>query len=572
MTNRTALGIALALIVLGVLFRTLVSGWGPPAETPAAQATLFGLAGYPADNLSYVSWAQQAHDGRWLFDILYTTTTHDRLFFNPLFLLVGRLASLLSVSPLLVLNVLALFSLPIVVLCIAQVGRSLGLSSAATLAATCLAIGGAGLSWLRRVIEWAGVRDLLLVGPVGPDLSFYDVYPVVAYFVAPYHAASLAFLALLTLVIVRYDDDSRGFGTAGAVALAGMGVLVASIRPHTAIMVLVAYGAVTTATLLADMPASLRRRRVGVCALLAVAMLPPVLYSVWVAQQPVWSAYAGRHPDERHDWLIGFFLLWALGAAGAASIGWPRLLRSPFAFLAAWALGAASLLLVLNGLIYPKLTYGFTIALAVLAGVAIDRYGARLTSPRIRAAAVVLLAFLALASPLLMMRGFVVARGTLSYSEFFEVVRALRQDAVSPFPAVLTDCDTGVLLPGLSGARVFCGHWALTDDNRQKIVLLSRLGFLEEGRPVQAFPNVGDEDVETQARRLADQLSTNTFQYLIVRKRDRIYGSLSAAADCTVKDGDRFVLFRMCPEVRSRLSAAVASETRTRHASSRSNS
>jgi hypothetical protein len=185
---------------------------------------------------------------------------------------------------------------------------------------------------------------------------------------------------------------------------------------------------------------------------------------------------------------------------------------------------------------------------------------------------VVFLAFIALASPLLMMRGFVMTRGTLSYSEFFEVVRALRQDAGSPFPAVLTDCDTGVMLPGLGGARVFCGHWALTDDNRPKIVLLSRLGFLEEGRPVVSFPNVGDEDVETQARHLADQLSTDTFQYLMVRKRDRIYGSLSAAVACTVKVGDRFALFRMCPEISSRLSAAIATESRARHASSRPNS
>jgi hypothetical protein len=350
-------------------------------------------------------------------------------------------------------------------------------SSPGTLAAICLALGGAGLSWLRRAIEWSGVNDLLLVGSVGPDLSFYDVFPLVAYFVAPYHATSLAFLAVLTAAIVRVDDDSRRLAAGGAAMLAGAGFLVAGIRPHTAIMVLAAYGAVTAGTFVAGLPASLRRRRVTVSALLAAAMLPAVLYSIWVAQQPVWSAYAGKHPDERHDWLIGFFVLWGLGTIGASSLGWRRLLRSPFAFLASWALGAAALLLVLNGLIYPKLTYGFTIALGVLAGVAVDRAWQHMSSRPMRAVAMAVLSALALASPLLMMRGYLRSGATMSYSEFFDVVRTLRQ-AGSPFPVVLTDCDTGVLLPGLGGARVFCGHWALTDDNRSKIALLSRMGFL----------------------------------------------------------------------------------------------
>ena len=83
MSNRVAIGVASTLFVLAVLFRMFVSGWGPPAEVPSSVATSFGLAAYPADNLSYVSWAQQANDGRWLFDILYTTTDHARLFFNP---------------------------------------------------------------------------------------------------------------------------------------------------------------------------------------------------------------------------------------------------------------------------------------------------------------------------------------------------------------------------------------------------------------------------------------------------------------------------------------------------------
>jgi len=411
MTRTSTACFALALLVLAVLFRTFISGWGPPAEPVASSVTLFGLAAYPADNLSYVSWAQQAKDGRWLFDILYTTTDHQRLFFNPLFLLVGQVAALLAVSPLLVLNVLAVFSLPLVVFSVSSMCRALGLGGGATFAATCLAIGGGGISWARRAVEWSGVGQILPVGPTGPDLYFYDVYPVVAYFIAPYHVVSLAFLAVLSAVIVRFDDHNRRLSTTGLITLVSLGFLVAGIRPHTAIMVLAAYGVATGVSLLLERSAPLSIRRVIVCACLAGSMLPPVLYSVWVAGQPVWRAYALTHRPETNDWLIGFFLLWALGGLGAGLLGVQRLVRSPFAFLSAWALGAGVLLLMLNGFIYPKLTYGFTMALAILAGVGIERGKKHLRGP-VLVAATVAIAFLALASPLVMINQVVLARGT----------------------------------------------------------------------------------------------------------------------------------------------------------------
>jgi hypothetical protein len=98
------------------------------------------------------------------------------------------------------------------------------------------------------------------------------------------------------------------------------------------------------------------------------------------------------------------------------------------------------------------------------------------------------------------------------------------------------------------------------------------MGFLEESRPVPLIDGVTDQDVETQAQHLASQLAAGTFQYLVVRKRDRIYEPLSAAASCTIREGTRFAVFRMCREVTSLLESAVESQSRTTHEPSRSHS
>ena len=290
---------------------------------------------------------------------------------------------------------------------------------------------------------------------------------------------------------------------------------------------------------------------------LAGAMLVPVLYSVWVSQQPVWSDFSRAHRPDTHDWAIGFFMLWMLGGAGVAILG-SRALRLPFAFLIAWALGSGLLLLVLNGYLYPKLTYGFTIALAALAGVAIDQYAQRTRSPAKLGAAVAAISVVALASPLVLVHQYVRDEATTVSSELFQVIDAIGADSAMPFPTVLADCGTGVLLPGLGGHRVFCGHWALTKDNRQKIVLLSRLGFLADNQTMPTFAGVRDVDVAMGAGLLLDQIAGDTFQYLAVQKTFRIHKDLAAAPPhCVVHDGPQYRVLRMCVEVKNQLEAML---------------
>lgn len=73
MTRRQTLLLALVVFVLLLTHRTLMSGWGPPTHPSTTPSTTFGISAYPADNLSYRAWAQQAKGGLWRFG----NTVHD---------------------------------------------------------------------------------------------------------------------------------------------------------------------------------------------------------------------------------------------------------------------------------------------------------------------------------------------------------------------------------------------------------------------------------------------------------------------------------------------------------------
>jgi len=177
------------------------------------------------------------------------------------------------------------------------------------------------------------------------------------------------------------------------------------------------------------------------------------------------------------------------------------------------------------------------------------------------------IALLAFASPALMVLRVVRSPPVMASTELWTAIDAIRQDSDDPVPTVLTDCGTGVLLPGLSGYRVLCGHWAMTENNRREIVLLSTIGFLADDASVPSFPDVAEDDVTAGARRLRAQIEDGTFQYLLVRKRFRIYESLERTdADCVLQNGSEYALLRMCGAVKDIVESTLASRVADRPA------
>ena len=525
--------VILALVVAAgvLLFRAFVSGWGPPEV--ASGPVPYGITHNETDNLSYAAWAQQAKRGLATFSDLYTTTDHDPLLFNLLFLFVGGIASLAAVSPVHVLNVLGLLAVPVFVFAIAGTCRVLKFGGATTLAVVAFALGGGGISWIRAILSKAGLGEVLAIGGLGAEFGYFDLYPALAFFIYPYQSVSLAVLAVLVFLIVRYD---RGLTVSGAVLLLGVSGLLAAIRPYEPIAVLVAYGGAVLMTW--RQPGALLVRRGGILGCLFVGILPFTAYALWVRSQPVWDHFAGGSlAIVGADWAAGFFVLWVLAAAGAVILG-RRLLRSPFLFPSVWALQCGILLLILNSG-YTKLVGGVTVALAMLAGACIERIPVK--PGKVRAAVITGIMVLALASSLVKINSFARTENRLTLpAEYFDAVNAIKDAST-----VLTDCGTGVALPGLGGFRVYCGHWALTDGFDEKNALLSALGF---GGHTGAFER-------NTVAALLGQIEAQRFDVVLLRADAGLLRSLQPiAAECLIHKNKAYTAMRLCPQIRDAIS------------------
>src|SRR5687768_12175900 len=106
---RFPLGVAIATVGFLVVFRFAI-GAGLGLQTRQEHPDLLptGLVGDLRDNYTYASWAQQARAGKWLFHDAHTTDAHRAIYFNPYYLLVGRVARLFDIQPFFIMNVLGL--------------------------------------------------------------------------------------------------------------------------------------------------------------------------------------------------------------------------------------------------------------------------------------------------------------------------------------------------------------------------------------------------------------------------------------------------------------------------------
>lgn len=554
MIKNAVLYLASIVLLFTIVHRTFISGWGPPIGDSALSLVAYGITYGSDDNLVYCSFAQQSMRvrGLWRFSNLYTTVEHDRLLFNSLFLLVGRLSSFFSVSPVRVLNVLALLAIPLFMFCVARMCHILGLSKISGFAVVCLALGGGGISWIRLLIRLLikklGLEGVLVVGAPAPDLFYFDLYPATAFFIYPYQAITVAILSFLALTIVQYDDHNHRLSLGDACLIMGSALALASVRPYELVMVLTAYGSLVAASYAFQLDETVRRRRIVVLSCLLVGILPFLVYTFWFFQQPVWSYVSKPGWTLQYgDWDVAFFLLWILACVGIGTLG-SRLFSSSFAFLALWSLGCGILLIVLNsGAV--KLCGGCTIPLAVLGGLAVHKYEAQLRAKNLIIPALSLLVFLSLASPALEFFKSIRPRDRVRLpSELFQAIESIRSDALAPLPIVLTDSETGKVLPGLGGFRVFCGHQGLTDHYVHKSRLLARLGF---GTEAEQRSDSGDSEIlKSNAAKLLNQIKTGTFQYLLVRKDHQLYQYVAPDhAGSTIHDGPHFLAVRMSPDV-----------------------
>lgn len=534
--------LALALIVLSLclwlgLRLGLGIGWGAIDRPGDAEQIPLGIAHGIEDNLSYVTWAQQAKDGLLPFTILHTTEPHPAAFVAPVFVAIGRIAALLDVHPLLVMNLAALGAGALALYFVFRAGLAMGLGGRAALLGMLFTAYGSGLS----------AAALLLSGQAkwaqGADATYLDLMPSAILPFFPYQGLALATVLALVSGLLRGEARLLRGAPAWPILLLvfTLALLAIAVRPYAPVTLVGVYAGLVVLTWLCRAEPARRRARSLLLLALGAGVGPLALYYHSVAGQPVWEEFAAASlelPYTRLDWLIGFGLFWPLAAAGAG-IAFKQG-RRRCDLISLWA-GFVFLLLVVANAGQSKLADGGFVALALLSGHAVDRaitYVPAL-SRYWRLAALAGLGLFFLASGLSTLALYSRGRGPDYYPVDREIlvtakrIRALGSERV---PTVLTEYSAGALLPALASLRVYAGHWSLTIDPIRKVKLLIAAGFEPTSVPG------GDEGRREAYSRILEEAD---FDWVLVHKARPVVPLLESDSQLrSVFRGERWLLFR----------------------------
>jgi hypothetical protein len=577
--KQAATVVLLIAIVICVAVRSVHSGWGLVGTIADPEGSVrYGIAVNPDDYLTYSSWAQQSRRGAWTFSDLYTTTEHPAAYFNPFFLVVGRLSRVFSVPPELILNLSIVLSLIIFVYSLNSACGRLGFGGLTTLCVLCLCFGGGGVAWIRRLVEILGLQGRLRSVSPGndpyhcPDWFYAELFPLVSFNVSPFHSMSLALMALVVALLIRYDDPGRRFSWLGGALLIGISAFLVGIRPYEPVVLLAALSVYLCYSLVSGLSPDDIKRRVALFGCLSLGILPFLAYDFWLTRQPVWSDFShkGLNLFGSSDWAGAFLVLWVLAIAGVAILG-VRALKAPYALLVIWCSIYATLLIVLqSGL--TKICGGCTIPLSLLAGVTIQSCWGRLRSARLRAIAAAVLACLALGSSTVLLIRIAKSPPPRVPADLIAALKAIRHDSNAQVPVILADPATAKYVPGLAGFRVYCGNWGLTDNHELKISALATIGLRvppPEDRPA-ASPSPGGPDQSEQMKavvtELQDQIKENVFSYVLI---DRSFAvpELEKFQDairrdfrnCIVYDGKTFCAIKLDRETTDKIPGLMGS-------------
>lgn len=419
----------LALVFLLLLALTL-----PPYAVatlrPPAGLAFVGTFYYSDDFYNYLSYAQQAEDGAFLFQNRVLLDERPPALVNLEWWLVGRLSALLGGGRLLLAY--RLFGVLCALAFVSVVDRwlaRLGLGEAHRLPALLLVATGGGLG---------GLLFTFTTRPLERCLDLYaGLYPYLGLLTNPHFVAGTT---LLLVCLLLFDTAKTAGGRFGAIAAAWV---LALVRPYDLVLlVLVRTIAVVV----------LEPRRRWVAALLPLGgLLPVVAYLYWLFyRNPAFAFYAEARyvfpPRADFVWALGPALLLALLAARASPDHDAHRAR---VHLAVWA--ALGLLVVLLRPVNFSLQFLVGIGLPLLALGAFG-LGRRAPSSTVLVALlfstsqVAALAFVMRPNPL-----WFVPRGDM------ELARALRPTCRAG-DVLFAPASVGILAYGLTACRAILSH------------------------------------------------------------------------------------------------------------------
>jgi len=413
------------------------------ALDPPPGRSFVGTFHWIDDYSNYLSFAQQAEDGRFLFENKLVLEAHHGAFINLEWWVVGVLSRVLGRRPFLAFRVLALALLAALLVAVDRALRRGGLPATTRLPALLLVGFGGGLGGL--LFEWTP-RSIERCA----DLRI-GFFPFIEALANP-HWLAATWLLLEALAALAHED-SRPDQIRGVI----LGVVLGLTRPYDMVLLV---GVQLSAVLLSRRPRNWARQLLPLLGLLPVAAY---LYWIFFAS-PLFTSYSTTvywHPPPEDTLLaLGPALLLALlgarsGAGGAA----------PGLRLRLWLWAVLAAVMSVSGLTT------FSRQFAVGSGLPLLMLGAwALGGVSARRAGIVAISFATTAIVALR----IVLAGDphwLVPAERREVALALR-DTCRPGEIVLAPEDIGLHVMSLTSCKPFVSHhWAPDHERRDALVV-----------------------------------------------------------------------------------------------------
>jgi hypothetical protein len=450
------------LLLIALALAPVAHGYAVATE----DTTFSGFVGaYQNDYSSYLAWMRQAEDGHVLFRDLYTSEPYRRVFFHPLFWLMGSAARWTRLPLTAVWVVVQVAGCGLLVFGLRRLCDRLAPDRASARLMVVLATTASGFGWLMSAAP-PGDRAGFLEFPIDlwmPEANAFQAL-VTSFFTLPLALGLMTWALALGLAFIDHGKwrDGIGFG------LLALGLV--STHPYDLVAVGVVLG--VWSLLLRPVHRGLRWMPLFI-------PLPYALYGLWVVRfDPVFS---------RVDWSMprpsvlamaagwGLPLLLALGALVDPSL---RRSWSAFRLVVAWLLAQGVLLAAPVGF-QRKFVWGLHVPLCLLASAAAVhwiRAGTSGLGPRLRRAAIgagAACLVLACSPGSVVFYSHLFERnrrrlfGDYLPRQTLEGLRWIEQNA-GPDDVVLASSRIAPLIPGHTGRAVFEGHWAQTIDSSSK--------------------------------------------------------------------------------------------------------
>lgn len=490
------LGISVAVVLLLAGFRLFSgAGFGLPTEPGPDGWVESGLFFNPHDNAQYLSWARQARDGQILGENLYTTESSSRIIFHPVLALTGWMEALSGIPALTWLILGGIFASALTVWLTSRLAIASGLDPTGIFFSTLLAAFGMGLGLISQFLSAALFHRTLDLPSA--ETAFADALFFTTSFAYPLIAIAYALMAGTIWLLFRGMNDCSS--PALLVGLLLLTLALGLTHPFEGVMLAVLAVLVLFHDRIQRNTADPMIHHTRLWFLLGGVGLV-VCYQLWICCQPVWrdAVQASMDlPQPRWTWLLGYGAALPLAMIGALqSFREMRLRRSRF--YAFW-FGIVFLALIVINTNRSKISAGAYLAIAILAGQGFStlagwvRRSTKSENRRLGQLGLGILVCLCFSGTFLYLDNLRFPHNRVRYEcDLLSVCKRLTSSK-GHRPRVLADQSAAMILPALTGAKVYAGNVFLTPGFWQKQRELNRLGFEYWDYP-ESLPRKPDSD------------------------------------------------------------------------------